>query len=237
VHGGRISVGRDAGAALSVRARPSYTPGSRREAVFGRSARAQEELEMRADERKAELEALEESIRRDRARRIELLREDRAPVADRELLGWEGPVRLSELFSPQGDLVLIHNMGARCAYCTLWADGFNGILQHLENRAGFVVSSPDPPEAQKAFAQGRGWRFRMIHDPDARLTRELGYVEDRSGKPSFLPGVSILRREAGSILRVAHDGFGPGDPYCGIWHLFALFEGGAGEWAPRFRYE
>ncbi len=158
---------------------------------------------MKSEERKAELEELEERIRRDQARRIELLREEPRTLADRELLGWEGPSRLSALFGQRDDLVLVHNMGARCAYCTLWADGFNGILPHLENRAGFVVSSPDPPEAQKAFAQGRGWRFRMIHDPGAALTRELGYVEERNGKTSFLPGVSILRRgEGGAIRRV-----------------------------------
>ena len=32
------------------------------------------------------------------------------------------------------DLVVIHNMGASCAYCTLWGDGFNGVYEHLANK-------------------------------------------------------------------------------------------------------
>ena len=30
-------------------------------------------------------------------------------------------------------LLMIHNMGEACRYCTLWADGFNGFLPHLED--------------------------------------------------------------------------------------------------------
>ena len=74
----------------------------------------------------------------------------------------EGDVRLSELFGEQDALFVIHNMGAACVYCTLWADGFNGIIDHLENRAAFVLSSPDAPDAQRKFADSRGWRFRMV---------------------------------------------------------------------------
>lgn len=193
---------------------------------------------MNREERKALLEELEERIRRDQEKRRELLRRDVVPVVDHELAGWDGPVRLSALFRGKDDLFFVHNMGARCPYCTLWADGFNGILSHLEDRASHVLCSPDPPEAQRSFAQSRGWRFRMVHDPGAALTRELGYTEESEEKPRFLPGVSVLRRSPdGTILRVAHDSFGPGDPYCGIWHLFALLPEGAGGWEPRLRYE
>ncbi|MGI9388028.1 MAG: DUF899 family protein, partial [Methyloligellaceae bacterium] len=34
----------------------------------------------------------------------------------------DGTVRLSELFGNKDDLFVIHNMGASCPYCTLWAD-------------------------------------------------------------------------------------------------------------------
>ena len=73
------------------------------------------------------------------------------PVQDYELTNVAGPVRLSELFGPHEDLILSHNMGVSCSYCTLWADGFNGVADHLANRAAFVVSSPDDPETQAAF--------------------------------------------------------------------------------------
>jgi len=65
---------------------------------------------------------------------------------------------LAGLFGRKDDLVVIHNMGSSCPYCTLWADGFNGLYDHLANRAAFALSSPDAPAAQKRFAEGpRDW--------------------------------------------------------------------------------
>ena len=71
-------------------------------------------------------------------------------------------VKLSSLFGNKGDLILIHNMGKNCPMCTMWADGFNGVLQHLEDKAAFVVVSPDGPRTQKNFAKSRGWKFKML---------------------------------------------------------------------------
>ena len=39
----------------------------------------------------------------------------------------EGTTRLTDLLGVKNALFVIHNMGASCPYCTLWADGFNGI--------------------------------------------------------------------------------------------------------------
>lgn len=74
-------------------------------------------------------------------------------VNDYELLDSENQkVKLSKLFGKKNDLIIIHNMSKTCPYCTMWADGFNGLLPHLEDRATFVVSSPDEPAIQKEFA-------------------------------------------------------------------------------------
>ena len=110
----------------------------------------------------------------------------------------DGPVRLSELFGDKEYLFVIHNMGRACPACTMWADGFNGVLPHLENRAAFVVSSPDDPETQRAFAASRGWRFRMVSHQGTGFAADMGY---RSGK-GWRPGVSPRRRPA--LSRVRH---------------------------------
>ncbi len=55
-------------------------------------------------------------------------------VPDYVFTNTSGSVRLSELFGGKPDLIVIHNMGATCPHCTLWADGFNGIYDHLANR-------------------------------------------------------------------------------------------------------
>jgi predicted dithiol-disulfide oxidoreductase (DUF899 family) len=154
---------------------------------------------------------------------------------DFALKDWEGrEVRLSELFGDRQDLLVVHNMGSSCPYCTMWADGFNGVLPHLENRAAFAVVSPNSPESQKKFAQGRGWEFRMLSAEGSEFTRRAGYETEESGA---LPGVSAFRKDDdGTIRRVGHSPFGPGDDYCGVWHLFDLFEEGAGGWEPKFKY-
>ena len=55
-------------------------------------------------------------------------------------------------FGSKDRLLLIHNMGAKCSYCTLWADGINGILSQLENEVSVVLVSPDLPDLQRRFA-------------------------------------------------------------------------------------
>jgi predicted dithiol-disulfide oxidoreductase (DUF899 family) len=160
------------------------------------------------------------------------------PVEDYELKNACGPVRLSELFGGGDDLILIHNMGTGCSNCTMWADGFNGIYDHLRSRVEFVVVSPDSPEVQQAFARKRGWRFPMYSAEGTTFAKDLGFQwEGEAFLSGFQPGVSVFRREnAGRIVRVAKDSFGPGDLYCGTWHLFDLLPDGPAGWDPLFTY-
>ena len=62
-------------------------------------------------------------------------------VTDYVFSGWEVPVRLSELFGDKENLILIHNMGRSCSSCTMWADGVNGVYDHLASRAAFALPS------------------------------------------------------------------------------------------------
>ncbi len=160
------------------------------------------------------------------------------PVEDYELKNADGPVKLSELFGGNEDLILIHNMGAGCSNCTMWADGFNGVYDHLQSRAAFVVVSPDTPEAQQAFARKRGWRFPIYSAEGTTFVKDMGFQwEEETFMSGFQPGVSVFRKEeAGRIVRVAKDSFGPGDPYCGVWPLFDLLPDGPAGWDPLFAY-
>jgi predicted dithiol-disulfide oxidoreductase (DUF899 family) len=148
-------------------------------------------------------------------------------VKDYEFANTDGSVRLSELFGDHEDLIVIHNMGVACSYCTLWADGYNGIHQHVVSRAGFVVSSPDSPNVQKKFAESRGWEFPMVSHADSSFAADMGYVSTKGG---WMPGVSVFRRDGDAIMRVSDTGFSPGDDFCAIWHFFDMLPGGVGEW-------
>ena len=72
-----------------------------------------------------------------------------------------GQTNLLELFGDHDRLLAIHNMGQACRFCTLWADGLNGFLPHLESAMTVVLVSKDSPDVQRTFANSRGWRFRL----------------------------------------------------------------------------
>jgi predicted dithiol-disulfide oxidoreductase (DUF899 family) len=160
------------------------------------------------------------------------------PVENYEFAGPGGlVVTLKQLFGGRDDLILVHNMGAGCRHCTLWADGFNGVLQHIESRAAFVVVSPDKPHAQAEFAASRGWKFTLVSDAETRFTFDMGFAIEQDGETSRTPGFSTFHRTPeGGIFRIASAEFGPGDPYAGIYHLFALLANGDGGWTPDYRY-
>ena len=154
------------------------------------------------------------------------------PIEDYRLATAEGEVRLSALFGDKDDLFVIHNMGASCPYCTLWADGYNGVYKHLANRAAFVVTSPDAPDVQRKFAESRGWVFPMASHAGTSFAQDLGYRSEHG----WLPGVSVLQRRKGRIVRVSDQGLQPGDDFCNVWHFLDLLPEGANGWRPRFSY-
>ena len=154
---------------------------------------------------------------------------------DHVLTSYEvGEVRLSELFGKKRDLLIVHNMGENCPYCTMWADGLDGVLDHLLSRTGFAVVSPDPPDAQAEFLRKRQWRFRLLSNHGGEFTKAAGFETD-DGSP--MPGVSAFRMtEEGDIFRVGRSFFGPHDDFCAVWHLFDLLQDGAAGWQPKFSY-
>jgi predicted dithiol-disulfide oxidoreductase (DUF899 family) len=155
------------------------------------------------------------------------------PVQDYEFRTVAGPLRLSQLFGAHRDLIAIHNMGRSCVHCTMWANGFNGLYPHIADRAAFVVTSPDAPDVQQAFASSRSWRFPMASHRDSAFAEDMGY---RSATGGWLPDVSIFRHEADRVVRVADTGFQPNDDFCALWHFFDLLPDGAGDWRTKFRY-
>lgn len=143
-------------------------------------------------------------------------------------------VALHELFGEKDDLLLIHNMGGSCPYCTLWADGFNGVADHLADRAAFVLVSPDHPEAQRKFAESRGWKFRTASCQGSTFSSDMGF-ENEPG--NYWPGVSAFRKEGDEVYRTNKAIFGPGDDFCAVWPLFDLLNDGAKGWEPKYRYD
>ncbi len=153
------------------------------------------------------------------------------PIGDYTFAIPDGEVSLADLFVGKRDLLVVHNMGKRCSYCTMWADGFNGLLRHLEDRAAFVLASPDEPRVQRAFAEERGWKFRMVSTMGSSFNADLGF-EPEHGKVA--PGVSALyKQDDGTIVRTGKAVFGPGDLFNSAWPMFDLLKDGANGWGPK----
>ncbi len=160
----------------------------------------------------------------------------REEIRDYQLLDSEGrEAPLSSLFGDQSRLILVHNMGRQCPYCTMWADGFTGLLPHLESRAAFALTSPDLPDAQKEFVQSRGWNFPVYSTQGTSFVGDMGFEDEQEG---LMPGVSVFTKETdGKMYRVSRAEFGPGDNFCAVWHFFDLLPEGIDSWEPKLSYE
>ena len=143
-------------------------------------------------------------------------------------------ISLAALFGDKKELMLIHNMGKGCRYCTLWADEYNGVIDHLENRVPFAVISPDVPLMMREFAESRNWKFKILSSYGTSFKKDIGFEND---KGKLMPGVSVfIKDETGNIFETNHDRFGPGDAYCGTWSFLDLLPQGSNGWEPQYKY-
>lgn len=182
---------------------------------------------MSDDIQKLEMEVYELNQKLFKMRRLSPLE----PVKNYNLRDLNGEVSLLELFGERDTLFAIHNMGQGCRYCTLWADGFNGLVPHLEDKAALVLMSKDAPELQRRFANSRGWKFRMVsHGGGDYMKDQCG----RDGKNN--PGLTCYVRKGDQIFRKNVTSFGPGDSFSPQWHFLSLVGDDWDSWTPQFSY-
>jgi len=143
-----------------------------------------------------------------------------------------GQTTLSDLFGDQDKLLMIHNMGQGCRYCTLWGDGLNGFIQHIESTMALAMVSKDEPELQRRFANSRGWRFQLASHGGGDYIKEQTVMEGADN----MPGAVVYERRGELIFRMNSCIFGPGDLYCSIWPLLGMAGIGAQDWTPQFKY-
>lgn len=184
-------------------------------------------------QQQSEIEALEKQIYELTAKLTEMKKTVvQSEVRDYPFVTDSGPTVLSELFAGRDRLLAIHNMGQGCRYCTLWGDGFNGLLPHLESAMSVVMVSKDSPQQQREFANSRGWRFRLASHGGDDYIREQTVMADTEN----MPGAVVYERQGEKIVRTNSAVFGPGDLYCSMWNLLGLAGLDASTWTPQFAY-
>ncbi len=170
----------------------------------------------------------------EKAQQLAALRanEEGTEVKDYVFKTHSGETHLSDLFADHDHLLLIHNMGQGCRYCTLWADGINGVLDHLEDAMAVAMVSKDAPNVQRRMALDRNWKFQMVsHGGGEYMENECSMGEQKN-----YPGASIYQLKENKILRRGKTMFGPGDLYSPVWHFLSLAGINSSEWTPQFHY-
>ena len=153
-------------------------------------------------------------------------------VTDYSFKTLDGSVSLRELFAGQDKLLAIHNMGQGCRFCTLWADGLNPFVPHLESTMAVVLLSKDDPQTQRRFANSRGWRFRTASHGGGDYIREQTVLEGQEN----MPGMVCYELRGDKIYRKNACVFGPMDLYCSMWHVLGLAGLDEGGWTPQYNY-
>ena len=182
----------------------------------------------------SEIQALETQIS-DLTAKLAQLRKDSTEAAEIPNYTFDtlsGQTDLASLFGNKDVLFAIHNMGQGCRYCTLWADGLNGFLPHLEDKFSVVLLSKDAPEVQQRFANSRGWRYRMASHGGGKYLAE----QSVSGDGENYPGLVCYVKKDGKIIKKNATIFGPGDQFCSLWHILTLAGIGEDEWTPQYNY-
>jgi predicted dithiol-disulfide oxidoreductase (DUF899 family) len=162
-------------------------------------------------------------------------------------------VRLSELFAPGKDSLVIYNMmfpraldeDLPCPSCTQFLDSLDGAAEHAAQRINLVVVAKTGLPRLLAHAKQRGWhRLRLLSSAGNAYNRDY-HGEAADG--SQMPMTNVFRRDGETIRHFwgsellyapAEPGQDPrhGDTLEPLWNLFDLTHEGRGDWYPDLSY-
>lgn len=155
----------------------------------------------------------------------------------------DGEMSLVELFAgAERTLILYHFMygkgfGQPCPMCSMWADGWAGIVDHLTDRVDFAVVTAAPIGETVELAGDRGWSaMRWLSAAGNTFKRDIG-GEDADGNQS--PFLSVYRLDDGRPRLTWSGGAHiSGEHWRGIdllspvWHFLDLTPEGRGDFMP-----
>lgn len=108
--------------------------------------------------------------------------------------GPNGKQTLSELFDGRSQLIVYHFMydpswEAGCLHCSFWADNFNGIIVHLNQRdVTMIAESRAPYSKLAAYEKRMRWDFKWVssYDIDFNFDYHISFTpEDLTKKEAF----------------------------------------------------
>ena len=104
--------------------------------------------------------------------------------------GRNGKQTLSELFDGRSQLIVYHFMfdpswDEGCLHCSFWADNFNGIIVHLNQRdVTMIAVSRAPYNKLAAYQKRMGWDFNWLssYDTDFNFDYHVSFTQEELAK-------------------------------------------------------
>lgn len=131
----------------------------------------------------------------------------------------DGTRTLADLFNGRGQLIVYHFMfapdwKAGCSHCSFWADNFDGVIVHLNQRDTSMVAVSRAPLAKlDAYKKRMGWHFNWVSSgrTDFNADFNVSFSEDEmANKKAFynfqLQDPGETDREGVSVFAKDDDG-------------------------------
>jgi predicted dithiol-disulfide oxidoreductase (DUF899 family) len=162
------------------------------------------------------------------------------------------PVRLSELFEPGKDTLVVYSfmfgptMKQACPMCTSFLDGLEGNAQHLKQRVSFAVVAKSPIARIREFARSRGWRrMRLVSSSGNTFNRDY-HGESPDGSQDSIIHIFVKRDDGVHHFYSCEAQFAPHAPgentrhvdlMWPLWNVLDLTPGGRGaDFYPKLSY-
>jgi predicted dithiol-disulfide oxidoreductase (DUF899 family) len=154
-------------------------------------------------------------------------------IVDKEyvLEGAEGKQALPELFDGRSQLIVYHFMfdpvwEAGCQHCSFWADNFNPIVVHLNQRDVTMIAVSRAPYPKLAAYQKRmGWDFKWVSSfgTDFNFDYRVSFTTDELERKDAVYNFKTLHpgmpeREGASVFYK--------DPEGRVFHTYSTYARG-----------
>ena len=166
--------------------------------------------------------------------------------------GKDRPVRLSELFAPSQDTLVVYSymfgpqMKEPCPLCTSILDGLDAEAPHIAQTVSLAVIARSPLARVRDFARQRGWRhLRLLSSADNSYNRDY---HGESPQGDQWPMLNVFVQRDGRVRHsYATELFSAGaergqdprhvDLIWPLWNVLDLTPGGRPQgWYPKLAY-
>jgi predicted dithiol-disulfide oxidoreductase (DUF899 family) len=157
-----------------------------------------------------------------------------AVTKDYVFVGANGKQTLSELFDGRNQLIVYHFMfgpddDAGCPHCSFWADNFNEIIVHLNQRDVTMIAVSRAPHGKLAAYEKRmGWNFKWVSssDTDFNFDYQASFKPEDLAKKEVFYGYAMQKPLAADASEREGVSVFYKDPKGNVFHTYSTYARG-----------